>query len=299
MFEAMFEHQGEYVKSILLIDHQSQRQLFRRAPDSQPSLSESTKSQSLSRVCSVKQVELDFAPTAAAFSDFMSHTGNIFSRQNNALVDLVSRGVPSILENQIDCKRDLESQLKLACESFIVRTYEQALAQLIAFLQRASKPLSDQTQVFQEQPFAKPDRVLALLNQCATDVPQMLRDILKSMTLYLANAQTQSILFKPIKANIFASISRMNDCIEANYDTEHTIKMKKTLGGLRTAINELEVDTHSGSSRSLGSVKGHGESSGSAGESKPAGDSTDDSEETAETLPADKNISTENSVLEN
>mmetsp|Transcript_20142 Transcript_20142/g.43569 ORF Transcript_20142/g.43569 Transcript_20142/m.43569 type:complete len:128 (+) Transcript_20142:2540-2923(+) len=127
----------------------------------------------------------------------------------------------------------------------------------------------------------------------------MLRDILKSMTLYLANAQTQSILFKPIKANIFASISRMNDCIEANYDTEHTIKMKKTLGGLRTAINELEVDTHSGSSRSLGSVKGHGESSGSAGESKPAGDSTDDSEETAETLPADKNISTENSVLEN
>uniref|UniRef100_A0A7S2RU93 Conserved oligomeric Golgi complex subunit 3 n=1 Tax=Mucochytrium quahogii TaxID=96639 RepID=A0A7S2RU93_9STRA len=108
----------------------------------------------------VKQVELDFTPTAAAFSDFMSHTGNIFSRQNNALVDLVSRGVPSILENQIDCKRDLESQLKLACESFIVRTYEQALAQLIAFLQRASKPLSDQTQVFQEQPFAKPDRFL-------------------------------------------------------------------------------------------------------------------------------------------
>lgn len=184
----------------------------------------------------VKEIELDFSSTTSALSEFLAHSRHIFSRQHNAFVELVSHGVPLVREHEIDCKRDLETQLKQACENFIKKTYSQALAQIIAFLHRASKPLGE-NESFQDQDFAKPTRVMQLLQQVLESVPEFLGMVRSKMTLYLANAQTESILYKPIQANVLAALTQMTNCIEANYSTEHATLMLRVLASLRTQVN--------------------------------------------------------------
>ncbi|GBG24608.1 Conserved oligomeric Golgi complex subunit 3 [Hondaea fermentalgiana] len=184
----------------------------------------------------VKEIELDFSSTASALSDFFAHSRQIFSRQHNAFVELVSHGVPLVREHEIDCKRDLETQLKQACENFIKKTDSQALAQIIAFLHRASKPLEDD-QVFQEQDFAKPERVTQMLKQVLHSLPEFLDLVRAKMSLYLANPQTESILFKPVQANVLAALTQMTNCVEANYAAEHATPMLRTLASLRTKVS--------------------------------------------------------------
>jgi len=187
----------------------------------------------------VKQLELDFSTTTHALSEFLAHSRHIFSREHNAVVELMAHGVPLVKETEIDCKRDLETQLKHSCENFIKKTYSQALAQTIAFLHRAAKSLDD-TVVFQEQEFAKPERILTLLEESQVSVPEFLAIIRAKMSLYLGNKQTESILFKPIRANILAALSQTANVIEANYEHDDAAKMLKIVASMRYKLLEEE-----------------------------------------------------------
>ena len=211
------------------------------------------------------RLERDFAPTAAALGAFLQHSTSIFSRRDNAIVGLVARGVPTIRETEVDCKRDLETMLKQACENLIVRSYEQALAGLIAFLQRASKPLAEDSQVsFQEQDFAAPHKLLALLEAHKQSVPDALAQVRHRMALYLANAQTEAILFNPIRANVFAALQQVSGCIEANYSQEQAAPMLRALAAIRASVTALEQRIKADESGSSASAN---RSSASASES--------------------------------
>jgi len=186
----------------------------------------------------LKEVELDFRSTTRALSRFFSSSRQMFSREHNAFVDLVYDGVPTVTEMEVDCKRDLETELKECCERFIVRSYEQVTFTLTAFLQRASIPLADGI-LFHQQEFATPERLTQLVSQAVSELPGNLSETYHKMTLYLANNQTQAILFKPIKVNIFTIIAQLTNCIEANYPPENANCVLRLVSDLRSKINNV------------------------------------------------------------
>jgi hypothetical protein len=157
----------------------------------------------------VKEMVIDFSKLKEAAMRFLSTKSKFLSmNRNNAFLDFLLQGTLQVKESFIDSKREVDKHLKQTCEFYIADLSNHLCGSIRQYLQKAQIILkmnydenNPQKVSLRQQPFAKPEILHDLILENYNLMKNQLPDIFKIMSLYLANKDTEQILFKPIKVN--------------------------------------------------------------------------------------------------
>ncbi|CAN8021409.1 unnamed protein product [Ixodes persulcatus] len=160
----------------------------------------------------IRETSLDFTKIREAALSLYNKKSRLFSfGTNNALLEFVleastaTAGTLQIRENLIDSKKAVDNQLKTMCEEFIAHTAQLLIGPIQPFLDKANVILQVQheeptrTVSLRNQPFAAPETVSNVVSNAYRHLKETLTSLARSMSLYLANKDTEQILFKPVK----------------------------------------------------------------------------------------------------
>ena len=173
---------------------------------------------------SITAKQLDFTTTANAFVLFLRRISALFSLSGeNAIIRLLHDGIPNIVDSQVNIKKDLESQLKFACETFILQATNFGAQPLLDVLRKHgyNRDLDSSTL---QMSFSDACRAW---EQCASKCLEGFSKLLEKLHLYLDNDSTENILIKPAIANIQSIIKRATEA-----------KVQDGKGEEQTALNE-------------------------------------------------------------
>ncbi|CAF2846052.1 unnamed protein product [Rotaria sp. Silwood2] len=176
----------------------------------------------------VKEMVIDFSKLKEAAMKFLSKKSKLLSmNRDNAFLDFLLQGTLQVKESFIDSKREVDKHLKQTCELYITDLSNQLCGPIRQYLQRAQiilKMNHDQNNTqkvsLRQQPFAKPEILHDLIIENYNLMKKQLPDIFKIMSLYLANKDTEQILFKPIKNNIQQAYQELIILIRDQYSEE-------------------------------------------------------------------------------
>ncbi|CAG0894023.1 unnamed protein product [Cyprideis torosa] len=127
-----------------------------------------------------------------------------------------------------DSRQNVDSQLKIACREFIVMASRDACGPLLSFLDKADTFLSmeeSQEAALPRQPYATPEALREVVGESTRVLKEKLPKLLSSLALYLANKDTEGILFRPIQANILGAYQRMQEILRKHYHEEEEIRL--------------------------------------------------------------------------
>lgn len=176
----------------------------------------------------IKETSLDFTRIRDAALSLMNNTNRLFSLgSNNALLEFLFEGTPQVKESLIDSKKAVDKQLKFVCEHYIDEASLYLIGpELRQFSERCAIVVSqkDANIVLGKQPFAEASVASKLLSAAYRELKERLGKLQKAMSLYLANRDTEAILFKPIKTKTLAFYEKLNTLFEENY-TEDDLKI--------------------------------------------------------------------------
>ncbi|XP_052784576.1 conserved oligomeric Golgi complex subunit 3-like isoform X2 [Mya arenaria] len=176
---------------------------------------------------SIRETTLDFSKLKDAAYGLMNRKSQIFSlSSSNSLLQFIAEGTPQVQEHFVDSKRDVDGQLKRTCEEFIHHVSDMMTEPLKTFLSRASiiinmgedeniKHVSLRT-----QPFAAPEKLHDIVAETYKLVKKSIPNVHRSMALYLANRETEIILFKPIKVNVQQRFQRLGEILSQHFTEE-------------------------------------------------------------------------------
>ncbi|KAG9349308.1 hypothetical protein JZ751_027751 [Albula glossodonta] len=176
----------------------------------------------------IKEISLDLKKTRdAAFKILNPKKVPSFFRLNshNAILEFLLEGTPEIKEHYIDSKKDVDRHLKSSCEQFIQQQSRLFVGNLEEFLTKVSalKTMAIQggpTYNLAQQPWAQPakinDMVMATYRVMKTKLP----GTMQRMSLYLANRDTEFILFKPVRNNIQQVFQRLHALLQEEFSGE-------------------------------------------------------------------------------
>ncbi|XP_052004439.1 conserved oligomeric Golgi complex subunit 3-like isoform X1 [Xyrauchen texanus] len=176
----------------------------------------------------IKEIFLDLKKTRdAAFKMFHPMVVPKFFRLNshNAILEFLLEGTPEIKEHYIDSKKDVDRHLKSSCEQFIQQQTNMFVSNLEEFLTKvgALKTMAVQggpTYNLSQQPWAQPAKINDLVMATYRIMKNKLPGTLQSMSLYLANRDTEFILFKPVRNNIQQVFQRLHALLQEEYSGE-------------------------------------------------------------------------------
>ncbi|MEQ2180519.1 hypothetical protein GOODEAATRI_002001, partial [Goodea atripinnis] len=149
-------------------------------------------------------------------------------------------GTPEIKEHYIDSKKDVDRHLKFSCEQFIQQQTQIFVGNLEEFLTKVSalKTMAVQggpTYSLSQQPWAQPAKINDIVMATYRVMKSKLPSTLQSMSLYLANRDTEFILFKPVRVNTSAqSDIRQKICPVLFHQTVHHGHVRSLADPLRT-----------------------------------------------------------------
>ncbi|CAL8369522.1 unnamed protein product [Arctogadus glacialis] len=176
----------------------------------------------------IKEISLDLKKTRdAAFKILNPKAVPKFFRLNshNAILEFLLEGTPEIKEHYIDSKKDVDRYLKLSCEQFItqqthifVGTLEELLAKVAALKTMAIE--GGPTYNLSQQPWAQPAKINEIVTATYRVMKGKLPATLQSMSLYLANRDTEFILFKPVRNNIQQVFQKAHALLQEEYSGE-------------------------------------------------------------------------------
>ncbi|KAI7808344.1 conserved oligomeric Golgi complex subunit 3 [Triplophysa rosa] len=176
----------------------------------------------------IKEISLDLKKTReAAFKIFNPMTVPKFFRLNshNAILEFLLEGSPEIKEHYIDSKKDVDRHLKAGCEQFIQQRTHMFVGSLEEFLTKvdALRTMAVQggpTYNLSQQPWAQPAKINDVVMATYRILKNKLPGTLQSMSLYLANKDTEFILFKPVRNNIQQVFQRLHALLQEEYSGE-------------------------------------------------------------------------------
>ncbi|CAF1647458.1 unnamed protein product [Adineta ricciae] len=176
----------------------------------------------------VKEMVIDFSKLKEAAMKFLTKKSKLLSmNRDNAFLDFLLQGTLQVKESFIDSKREVDKHLKQTCELFIADISNQLCGPIRQYLQRAQVILkmnhdnnNTQKVSLRQQPFAKPEVLHDLIIENYNLMKKQLPDIFKMMSLYLANKDTEQILFKPVKTNIQQTYQELIVLIRDQYSEE-------------------------------------------------------------------------------
>ncbi|XP_023716609.1 conserved oligomeric Golgi complex subunit 3 [Cryptotermes secundus] len=167
----------------------------------------------------IKEMSLDFSKVKTAAFGLLHKRKRLFSLgTNNALLEFLLEGTPTVREQLVDSRKEVDKQLKASCEAFIQHTTKTLAGPLLTFLDRGQVFVSMQTEVagnvtLAQQPFAHADVIGKIVQETQRLIKNQLPIIQRSMQLYLANRETEFILFRPIKNNVVASFVQLQQLL--------------------------------------------------------------------------------------
>ncbi|XP_066542163.1 conserved oligomeric Golgi complex subunit 3 [Hoplias malabaricus] len=176
----------------------------------------------------IKEISLDLKKTRdAAFKILHPKAVPNFFRLNshNAILEFLLEGTPEIKEHYIDSKKDVDRHLKSSCEQFIQQQTHLFVGSLEEFLTKISvlKTMAIQggpTYNLSQQPWAQPAKINDLVMSTYRVMKNKLPPTLQSMSLYLANKDTEFILFKPVRNNIQQVFQKLQAVLQEEYSGE-------------------------------------------------------------------------------
>jgi len=183
----------------------------------------------------IRETQLDFTKTRDAAYSFVSDPRASFpnllqANQNNSIIKLMVDGTPQVKEFYVDSKKDVDRQLKEVCEDFIESQSSDFCESLTVFIDQAKKyiELRSDSSVgdcklpsdLSQQQFAKSELVHELVSDIYRRLKIELKKTVKSLSLYLANKETEQILFKPIKLRIQKNFDEFHKLVASHYNEE-------------------------------------------------------------------------------
>jgi len=175
----------------------------------------------------VTDIDLDFTHMRDHMRRLLAGEMSLFTlSSNNAVYKMLGTGGPRVLQYQVDSKKELEKQLKAVCEAFIMAVTKVAVEPMLSFITKVTavkvaagahpataKPL-------REQAFASPAKLAEMVEKVNEALSQQLPKSIAKMQLYLANSNTQAILFKPVKSNIVEAHGQVAQLLQTEYSPE-------------------------------------------------------------------------------
>ncbi|BFZ06191.1 hypothetical protein BsWGS_09229 [Bradybaena similaris] len=176
---------------------------------------------------SIRETHLDFSKFKDAAYSLFNKKSQFFSlNSSNALLQFILEGTPQVMEMFVDSKRDVDQQLKTSCEDFIHHVTDLFTAPLNSFMSRAniitSMKKEDATSkvTLRQQPFASPEKIHDVVAETYKNIKTKLPLVQRSMSLYLANKDTEAILFRPIKVNVQQGFQKLQELLREQYSEE-------------------------------------------------------------------------------
>ncbi|KAL3152568.1 hypothetical protein ABBQ32_001593 [Trebouxia sp. C0010 RCD-2024] len=181
----------------------------------------------------VTEYDLDFSHMRDHLRRIMAGKASLFTfSASNAMVQLVSRGGPRILQNQVDSKKELEKQVKASCEAFIMAVTKLTVEPMLSFITKVTAvkvaTSNSSSKRLREQAFASPERLVEMVHKVQTAMQTLLPKAISKMKMYLNNPSTHSVLFKPIKSNIAEAHAQIAALLDAEYTPQEVKSIQLT-----------------------------------------------------------------------
>ena len=176
------------------------------------------------------ELSLDFSDTRSALASLISSRRSVFSwSSSNALLSL-AKAPPRVYHTLRNAKKDLERELKHACESFIMLTASQVAEPCVSWVRKADALIpagaaAARVSAIREHGFAQPERIKELMAHLKRTVAAFNAETVPKMALYLANPQTRNVLLTPIRNNIVDAYSRVHNYLLAEFEPEEYVSM--------------------------------------------------------------------------
>ncbi|EFC50117.1 predicted protein [Naegleria gruberi] len=151
------------------------------------------------------QTTLDFSHLYEGISRFLK--GQASFSVTSLIFDLLSQTRPRLVVNSTDSKRDLEKQLKLACENFILNTVKHVADSCMNFIKKnnINKDSQETSEIMKE--------ISNIKSEMNEEMTTKLTYIKELMKLYLNEDKTTTKLLEPIIEQLVSLYQQLLDFI--------------------------------------------------------------------------------------
>nr|CAG4638302.1 EOG090X02EM [Cyclestheria hislopi] len=172
----------------------------------------------------VKEMSLDFSTVRNAAIGLFQKRNRLFSLSaNNALLEFLLEGAPQVREHLKDSRRLADRQLKTTCEAFIDYCGDFLIGPVRVYLAKVetfTKANGNDSAALKLQPFAQPEAASNFTSESQKNLRSRLPVVQRSLQLYLANRETEFILFRPVKNLIVNNFSQLQQILTTHYTPE-------------------------------------------------------------------------------
>ncbi|XP_050530557.1 conserved oligomeric Golgi complex subunit 3 [Daktulosphaira vitifoliae] len=174
----------------------------------------------------IKELNLDFSKMKNAAWGLLQKHDKMFSlSSSNAIIEFLLEGTPVVQENSVDSRRFVDITLKESCQTFINHSSHSIISPLSIFLDEVQKyvkwcNMQGLPSVVKQQEFAQPQSIQEKVQETQEKIKNILPKLHQNMTLYLANSDTQLVLYRPIKNNILNIFTRIQQFLVTNNYTQ-------------------------------------------------------------------------------
>eukprot|EP01134_Creolimax_fragrantissima_P002915 CFRG2915T1 len=187
---------------------------------------------------------LDFNSTRAAAMGFLTSTYESTSRLftfgvNNPVYNLVREGAPTLREDKMDSKKEIDMRLRSACEELMSLAVERLSSPFTQWSARANAMMTVGTGVLSEQPWATPESLVKLGKRIVDTAKIEYTTIAHAMTIYLRNATTENVLLRPIKKRVLDAYAGFELIVSSNYSDLDALSLPSS-----ATVNELLAEEH-------------------------------------------------------
>uniref|UniRef100_A0A182JGB0 Conserved oligomeric Golgi complex subunit 3 n=1 Tax=Anopheles atroparvus TaxID=41427 RepID=A0A182JGB0_ANOAO len=206
-----------------------------------------------------KETSLDFSKVRTAAYELLQKRKQLFSLgSNNALLEFLLDGTPQVREQLLDSRKDVDRQLKTVCETFIRDATRQLVGAVLTFIEAAQSYLKNQPtggkatttgvaavagaggkstgMALRMAPFAAPQQISSIIQECLRNIKSKLAGLQRSMQLYLANKDTEFILFRPIRNNIIGAFVKLEQILLLNAYTKDDLTIVSCPSGEQVSV---------------------------------------------------------------
>lgn len=171
----------------------------------------------------IKEYSLDFSRVKMAAFGLLEKSNKLFTLSNNALLEFLLEGAPKMKEQLIDSRKQVDNNLKHACQRLIQHATYVLINLVIQLLEKDKTHSNSSDQNTQEKIFGTAQEVNAVVADVLRTIKFKLPHIQQSMQLYLANKETEFILLRPIKNNISAAFAQLYQLLSKYYTSEELL----------------------------------------------------------------------------
>ncbi|KAF9585557.1 Golgi transport complex subunit 3 [Lunasporangiospora selenospora] len=197
--------------------------------------------------------EVDFSRMTDAIATLFRDRGSLLSF--GSWFGAVSQTItPTLVDSYLDARQEIDRDLKLVCETFILDMGKAAVNCLAKFMDqvaglriRADVEASQRTQdlsmnsgplrrppvSLKNKPYARPEELQKIMFDFKESVPQRIQWTVLKLSTYLRDPNTEMILMRPIQSFIIESYQSFYDTILYEYDPTLTLQAAQDPNGFR------------------------------------------------------------------